>query len=236
MKRLTRLSLLVAAAALLPLASAAAPSAAAAAQRDWTKTVVATPEGGFRIGNPEAPVKLVEYGSLTCSHCAHFGEEGVPALLGNYVKSGKVSFEFRNFVRDAFDLTGAMLSRCAGAGNFFPLSDRILATQAEWIGKAQALGQAERDAIRALPLAGQLARIAAATGLDKLANAHGVPADKVSACLSNETAVDRLTEMHRVAVEQHGVQGTPGFLINGRVASGVHDWAALEPLLVRPGG
>lgn len=236
MRRLARLSFLAAAAALMPAAPAADAPAAAAAQRDWTKTVAATPEGGFRIGNPEAPLKLVEYGSLTCSHCAHFGEEGVPALLGNYVKSGKVSFEFRNFVRDAFDLTGAMLSRCAGAGNFFPLSDRILATQAEWIGRVQALSQAERDAVRVLPLAEQLARIAAVTGLDKLANAHGVPADKVSACLSNQTAVERLTEMHRVAIEQHGVHGTPGFLINGRVAPGVHDWAALEPLLARPGG
>lgn len=231
-----RLSVLAIAALLSAPVSIALAPAEAAAQRDWTKTVVATPEGGFRIGNPNAPVKLVEYGSLTCSHCAHFGEEGVPALLSNYVASGKVSFEFRNYVLNVFDLTGAMLSRCAGAGNFFPLSDRILSTQAEWIGRAQALSAAEREAISALPPSQQLVRIAAVTGLDRLAAAHGVPADKVSACLSNDTAVNRLTEMRRIAAEQHGINGTPSFLINGSVASGVHDWTALEPLLKRPAG
>ena len=58
---------------------------------DWTETVAATPEGGFRMGNPEAPVKLVEYASITCPHCAEFAEQGTSALRDQYVKSGRVS-------------------------------------------------------------------------------------------------------------------------------------------------
>ena len=231
-----RLSLLALAPVLLAPAPSLTGAAVSAVQRDWSKAVVATPDGGFMMGNPEAPVKLVEYGSLTCPHCAHFGEVGVPALVERYVKPGKVSFEFRNFVLNAFDLSGAMLSRCAGADRFFVLSDRILATQAEWTGRVQALSPAEKNAVLALPRSEQLVRIAAVTGFDRLATAHGVPPAKIATCLSNDTTVARLVEMKRIAQERHDVHGTPSFLINGKLAANVHDWATLEPLLKQPGG
>ncbi|HEX2762279.1 MAG TPA: thioredoxin domain-containing protein, partial [Allosphingosinicella sp.] len=78
---------LLAAAALAGAALGSAPADAAPVRRsapvarDWTRTVVATPEGGFRMGNPAARVKLVEYGSLTCGHCAAFSRAGVGTLL-----------------------------------------------------------------------------------------------------------------------------------------------------------
>src|SRR5687767_11435749 len=74
-------------------------SAAAAAPKngDWSTMVTKTPEGGFVMGNPNAKVKLVEYGSLTCDHCAAFEEQGGKALVDDYVKKGLVSWEFRNF-------------------------------------------------------------------------------------------------------------------------------------------
>jgi protein-disulfide isomerase len=236
MRVLTHLSILAFAAILVAPAPNGSAPAAAAAERDWTKSVEATPDGGFRIGNPNAPIKLVEYASLTCSHCAHFKEEGVPQLLGNYVKSGKVSFELRNYVRDAYDMAGALLSRCAGVSGFFPLSDRILATQSAWIAKGQALSSAEREAIKAMSFPQQLVRLSAVTGFDDMAAAHGVPANKVAACLSNENAHDRLGELRRVAEEVHGIHGTPSFLINGKAVANVHDWTSLEPLLKRPAG
>ncbi len=65
---------------------------------DWTQTVAKTPEGGFRMGNPEAPVKLIEYGSLGCHVCAEFEEQGAPELRDTYVKSGQVSWEFRPYL------------------------------------------------------------------------------------------------------------------------------------------
>ena len=77
---------------------------------DWAQTVTATPAGGFLMGNPDAKVKLVEYGSMTCGHCATFSEEGAPKLIEKYVKSGQVSFEFRNFVRDGADMAAALVS------------------------------------------------------------------------------------------------------------------------------
>src|SRR5438128_1991328 len=81
-------------------ATAAANSAAPLTQipapnhSDWTQIVARTADGGYLMGNPNAPVKLVEYGSITCPHCAHFSETSGP-LRDTYVRSGQVSYEFR---------------------------------------------------------------------------------------------------------------------------------------------
>src|SRR5215218_2992636 len=137
---------LLLAAALIPSAVAAKPVAKATATHDWSATVAATPQGGFRMGNPAAKVKLIEYGSLTCSHCREFDEMGVPALVDKYVKSGKVSWEFRNYVRDPWDLTASLISRCNGAKTFFPLERALYADQPNWVGKLQAVPQGQLEA------------------------------------------------------------------------------------------
>ena len=72
------------------------------------------------MGNPNAEVKLVEFGSMTCPHCAEFDEQGGKPLIDNYVKNGQVSFEFRNFVRDPFDMTASLIARCGGAKQLLP--------------------------------------------------------------------------------------------------------------------
>ena len=223
----------------VPVASVSAAAAApakAAAQRDWSKAVAVTPEGGFRMGNPAAPIKLVEYASYTCPHCAHFVQEGVPQLIAKYVRSGRVSFELRNFVRDPYDLSAALLSRCAGPRNFFPLMHHIFATQDQWTGRFADLSASEYDALTALAPTPKLIRIAAIGGVDAMAARFGVSPARAKACLSDEKAAARLAEMRRVATSQHDLQGTPTFLINGKKAEGAHDWATLEPLLGRGGG
>src|SRR3546814_3861690 len=90
------------------LAGAAAPAPQAG---DWTRTVTQTAAGSFVMGNPAAPVKLIEYLSYTCPHCAAFSAESAAVLRGRMVKSGKVSLELRNAVRDKLDLAAAALAR-----------------------------------------------------------------------------------------------------------------------------
>src|SRR5688500_12259900 len=87
---------------------------------DWSQVVTPTPAGGFMMGNANAGVKLIEYGSMTCPHCAEFDETGVQPLIDNYVKSGRVSYEYRNYVRDPYDLAASLIARCNGAQGFFP--------------------------------------------------------------------------------------------------------------------
>ena len=71
------------------------------------------------MGNPKAKVKLVEYGSLTCPHCRHFAETGMVPLKA-YVKSGKVSFEYRNYILNGIDVAATLVARCGGAAALLP--------------------------------------------------------------------------------------------------------------------
>lgn len=219
------------AAALLPVPIAlAAPAIAAPAPRDWSRTVTRTPAGAFVMGNPAAKVKLVEYLSLTCSHCAHFAETGLPALKRDYIAKGLVSLEVRHAVRDGYDLSAALLARCDGGPRYFPTADAIFAKQPEWLERAS---QAPPPAGLPTPeTIGQFTgAFAKAAGLDALMRARGMPAARVAACLTNKVEIDRLSAMTDEAWKVRKLKGTPAFLINGRSVEGVFDWTALEPQL-----
>jgi len=225
--------LFAASAALLLVSPAPAVPQKKAAAIDWTKTVVATPEGGFRMGNPKAKVKLVEYGSLTCPHCRHFAETGT-APLRAYVKSGKVSFEYRNYILNGIDVAATLVARCGGAPRFFPVVDRFYATQSQWIGKITALSDADKEAIKAMSDVDRLKRLAQVGGMVQLAAASGITPAQSTKCLADPNGVDRLVgfvEAGRVL----GVQGTPTFFVNG-VKAEASDWSGLEPYLKQAGG
>jgi protein-disulfide isomerase len=201
---------------------------AAAVAHDWTKMVVATPEGGFRMGNPAARVKVVEYGSLTCPHCAAFSRTGEQPFIQAYVKSGRASYEYRNFVLNNVDVVASLLARCAGAG-FFRVADSFYATQDQWVQKSMAMTGAERGRINALPVAQRLGRVADLIGLTDIAARAGLPAARGKQCLADKAGVDRLGRIYQAA-EKLGVDGTPTFFINGAKAD-VNTWPALEPLI-----
>ena len=83
------------------------------APTDWTRVASATAAGGFVMGNPAAKVKLVEYGSLTCPHCRHF-DETAAAPLAAYVRTGRVSWEFRPFLLSGYDIPATLTASCTG--------------------------------------------------------------------------------------------------------------------------
>lgn len=215
------------------LGAAPAKKAPASAQRDWASNVVVTPEGGYRMGNPNARVKVIEYGSLTCPHCAQFSSSA-KAPLAARVRTGKVSFEFRNFVLNGVDASASVLARCAAPADFFPLVDSIYSTQDQWVARFSGLSQEQKQKISALPESQRLAGVADAAGLTQLAARHGVPAAKAKACLINPAGLARLGKMNEAA-SQLGVQGTPTFFVNGtRVHA--HDWAELDAEIRKAGG
>ena len=211
-----------------------APAASAPAG-GWVDQVVATPEGGFRMGNPQAPVTLIEYGSMTCPHCADFSVNASPRLKAGYVATGKVSYEFRNFVRDGFDLTAALLARCDGPEPFFKLTEQLYATQQEWIGKISALPKAEQDRIQALPVDSQGPAVAQAAGLDQFMKQRGIGWDKARSCIADKAAQDKLMSLREGATTRFNLEGTPTFVVNGKKIDGA-GWDALEPALKAAGG
>jgi protein-disulfide isomerase len=198
---------------------------------DWSTVVSKTPEGGFVMGNPNAKVKLVEFGSLTCPHCAEFEHQGGKALVDNYVKKGLVSWEFRNFVRDPFDMAATLLSRCGGEASFFGLTRNLFTDQKEWVSKIQAADPAKVQALQAMPPAQQFAAIADLGGLKQYASMRGVPRAKAEQCLANEAEVNQLVQMNTDAATTYSIPGTPSFLINGALVDQAATWEALEPKL-----
>lgn len=196
---------------------------------DWTQTVLETPEGGFRMGNPDASVKLVEYASISCHVCAEFSEAGHRPLTENYVKSGQVSWEYRPYMIFPTDPGLFALMRCQGPGPFFAQAEQLYAQQEQWLGRLQAMSQdsATVNRISALPQNQQPGEIVKAIGLDQFFRQNGMPQARIDQCLADPASLARLAEIQQVGTRDN-VRGTPTFLING-VPAEVTAWSALEP-------
>jgi len=214
-----------------PANAVAAAPVAPPANGDWSTVVRQTPEGGFVMGNPNAKVKLIEYGSMTCSHCADFEEQGGQALVDNYVKKGLVAFEFRNFVRDPYDITAALIARCGGASSFFGLTRAFYATQQDWIGKIQGADPKQMEALQNAGPQAQFKALSDLAGFPAFAAMRGVPKAKTVACLADPAAATQLVQMNSDGVANHNVKGTPAFIIDGKTSEAAPTWAGLEPQL-----
>jgi protein-disulfide isomerase len=218
-----------AAVAFSPAASPAKP-----ARTDWSRTVAATPEYGFRMGNPAAKIKLVEYGSLTCPHCRHFEETGFKPLVDKYVRTGIVSYEFRNLLLDTPDIAVSLLAHCAGPGRFFPMAQLVYATQPSWHEKLASLGSDQTAEIAKLPITEQTARYATVASFPQMAARFGLTPAQSRRCLADPAGIDRLITGTRKAADM-GVTGTPTFFINGKKVDAL-TWEELEPQIRRAGG
>ena len=228
------LPFLLALAPLLLAGGSAAPAAESAPRTAWVNVVVATPEGGYRQGNPNAPVKLVEYGSRSCPTCQRFAAEGVGPLRANYIATGKVSYEFREYPVHTHDIANILLGRCVPAKAFFPVLDAMYAEQAAANARMAALSDAEFARIQALPVLEAAAAIAEAAGYVEFMKRGGLSAARIGQCLSDAAALETLG--NRVAAARAlGVRGTPTFFINGTQPEHAHSWAELEPLLKAAG-
>jgi protein-disulfide isomerase len=209
-------------------AAPAAKSGAAkpAAATDWTKTVVQTPEGGYRMGNPDAKVKLVEFASLTCSHCRDFHKES-GTLKSNYIKSGQVSLEYRPFMLNIYDFAATKLAICEGPERFFTWTNELYTNSEAWITPFTKLTEADINPLRNLPPGEQIKGLAMAGKLNEFAKARGLPGAKFEACMS-DASFEALTKRQQAAVDTYQVTGTPTFLLNGKKIEGT-TWAQIEP-------
>lgn len=209
-----------------PVAGAPAPTGTA-----WTDTVTRTPEGGMLMGNPNAALKLVEYGSRSCPHCGKFDAEGFPALKSGYIASGKVSYEFRDYpVHGPLDLAPILLGHCVEPATFFPLLDQMFQSQEQLLGNADKLDQTKAQALSSNP--GALATFyAEGLGYLDFVKQRGVPDAKARACLVDGAAIQAIADHTKTANDKYKVAGTPTFILNGQVLENVGDWATLEPAL-----
>jgi len=219
---------------LIPAAATSKPAAKPQTARDWSRTVTITPEGGFRMGNPAAKVKVVEYGSLACPHCRHFEQTGYKPLVQSYVRVGKVSYEFRNLLISGPDISISLLTRCAGPGKFFAMSDYVFATQPDWEKKVVDMSDADKAALEAVTDQQRVIRFAELGGMAQMAARYGVTPVRAKQCLADPKGLKQLLDMTQAAIDG-GVHRTPTFIVNGKVTD-AGTWEDLEPLIRDAGG
>lgn len=212
-----------------PVAGASAP-----AGTQWVDKVERTAEGGYRMGNPDAPIKLIEYGSRTCSHCAAFANTAMDGLKG-YVATGKVSFEFRDFLLNPIDLGAALLGQCGGPGPFFAIMDQMYAEQANILKNAPGQDDPALKQIEAMPAQQRTAAIADRFGYLAFVQQRGVPEAQARACLADESKVQALVKANEDATKQYNIPGTPSFILNGKLLENTGTWPQVEAALKQAG-
>ncbi len=210
-----------------PIAAIAPP-----AGTSWVETAAVTPEGGYVIGNPDAPLKLVEYASHTCHVCAEFSQQGA-APMDEYVASGVVSYEIRNLIRDPIDLSIALLARCGSPQAFHPLANQAWGSFDQMMATVQANGAALQQAQQAPP-AQRFQAVAQAAGVLDFFAARGISRDQAMQCLADTEKAQQIATASQTQADELEITGTPTFFLNGEKLEPT-SWAALEPLLQQAG-
>jgi len=212
------------------------PAVKPAAGANWVDTVVKTPEGGFRMGNPNAPLKIVEYGSRLCPACKALNDEGLEPLKADYIATGKVSYEFREYpVHGPLDLASILLGQCTGdTATFFPILDQMFKNQETLLQNAQAVGTKLQAMPNATPNQVAVA-FGEGLGLIDFMKQRGLPEDKARACLNDPAGVQKIVDGQNVANQKYQVQSTPTLILNDVKLENVGDWTGLKAVLTQRG-
>lgn len=180
----------------LSLALTALPMAATA-QDQTAPAPVDIEIADMTLGNPDAPVTVIEYASYTCPHCATFHQTVMPQLKADYIDTGKINFVYREVYFDLPGLWASIVARCGGELRYFAISDVIYEKQREWAAS------------------GEPATIAAE--LQKIGLAAGLGQDQLDACFSDRAAAEALVAHFEKNMEEFTISGTPSIVINGAV-------------------
>ena len=149
------------------------------------------------LGNPDAPVTVIEYASLTCPHCATFHRNVLPQIKEAHIDTGQVHWIKREVFFDRPGLWAAMLARCGDDSRFFPMVDLLYGTQRDWAASSDPAAIAE-----------QLRRLGRQTGLSN---------DEVDACLQDADQAQSMVAVYQHHATEHGISSTPSFVVNGEL-------------------
>jgi protein-disulfide isomerase len=179
----------------LPVAAASNGEAAPTVAMDELLTPGAVPD--HVLGDANAPVTVVEYASLSCSHCREFHDKTLPEVKKRLIDTGKIRFIYRDFPLDQYATAGAMLARCS-EGKYFPIVDAFFAQQDGLLNSGE-------NAFK---------------WLQDFAKQVGFTQATMEACLSNQSLMDNIMAVRQRASEKFGVSSTPTFFFNGKIKRG----------------
>lgn len=155
--------------------------------------------GDFGLGPVDAKVTVIEYASFTCPHCAAFHGEVWPKLKAEYIDTGKIRFVLREVYFDRFGLWGAMVARCGGEMRYFGITDILFDTQKEWAGTDDPT--------------------VAVANLKKIGRSAGMDDATLDACLKDAAMAEALVAQFQKNAAADNLEGTPSFVINGKMHS-----------------
>jgi protein-disulfide isomerase len=210
------------------LAALASTAAAAPRTVGWNQVITLGADGSHIVGNPAASVKLAEYVSYTCPHCAQFTTESEGPLRIGYVSSGKVSVEVRHLLRDPIDLTAAMLANCGPKEKFFLNHSALMRSQASWIQLLGQANQAQRQRWTTGTLLQRNQAIAADFRFYALMQSRGYDRLATDKCLADQALAQRLGNQAKQGYSL-GIRRTPAFTINGKLLDDTSEWSELRP-------
>lgn len=149
------------------------------------------------LGNPDAPVTVIEYASYTCPHCARFHQDGFKKLKADYIDTGKINFIYREVYFDRFGLWASLVARCGGTpDSFFGMSEVIYEQQSVWARAGEPAA-----------IVDELRKIGRLAGLDN---------DQMEACLQDGDKARTLVAWYQENATEDGIESTPSFVINGK--------------------
>lgn len=181
---------------LVPLAAAAKPFSIADAMKDRV------------LGNPKAPVTMIEYASLSCPHCADFADNTLPKIEKNFIDTGKVKLIYRDYPFDGPAFAAAMVSRCAPPKRYFEFIKVLFANQDIW---------ARTNNPRA--------------GLARIAKLGGMTDAQFNSCVDNKDLYKALRQRALSAQREFGVHSTPTFFIEGKKIVGAQPYMVFAKAL-----
>lgn len=149
------------------------------------------------LGDPDAPVTIIEYSSLTCPHCAAFHTDTLPAIKERYVDTGMAKIVYRDFPLDQNALNAAVIAHCAGPDRYFVFLEALFGSQQRWARSADPT-----------------------ESLIQLAGLGGLPRDQAEACLADEAMQDAVLQTRLDGQAEYQISSTPSFVVNGELVSG----------------
>jgi len=164
-----------------------------------SKTVLNITENDFIIGNNNAPITVIEYASMSCSHCADFHIKTLPKLIEKYVDTGKIKIVFRDFPFNYPALLGSMLLRCVSEDIRYEYSNALYQLQSRWIARENAKTTQE---------------------LYKIMQSGGMTKEKFNQCIENVDQENEILQGVIEAQKEYNIQSTPSFIINGTLLEG----------------
>jgi protein-disulfide isomerase len=174
---------------------------------DMAKALEPGPLPELSIGDASG-VPVIEYGSATCPHCAHFDKDIWPEFKKAYVDTGKVRYIFREYSRNNLDVAAFMLARCVGEDKAYATIELLFASQDAW-------------AFGGSPLEGLITAL----------RPTGMTREKVTACLNDQAKADAFAQIVKNADDKFKISGTPSFIIDGKVYGGALSLEELNAIL-----